>query len=316
MCFKINTEVTNVDRNKLLTLENPQYQGKINQYSHLQGVSMNDDDTKPELPVHVILGASEYAQIKTETKPRVGHPGEPVAEQTRFGWTMMSPGKEIDLGNVLLTQTSSVDYENLCRLDVLGLKDTSPGSQENVYEEFQEQFTRSHEGWYQTGLPWKASHPLLQSNEVGSLKRLNSLTKQLEKNSELLEKYDNIIKEQLEDGVVERVTESAQAKDFYLPHKPVVRESAESSKVRIVFDASARENESSPSLNTMSRNWPTLTKPVVERYVLVRNRFYPVAITDDLMKAFLQVRIKECERDAMRFHWYKDLQTRVIEVLR
>ena len=91
--FKINTEVTNVDRDKLLTLENPQYQGKINQYPHLQRVSMNDDDTKPELPVHVILGASEYAQIKTKTKPRVGHPGEPVAEQTRFGWTMMSPGK-------------------------------------------------------------------------------------------------------------------------------------------------------------------------------------------------------------------------------
>ena len=312
--FKINTEVTNVDRDKLLTLENPQYQGKINQYPHLQGVSMNDDDTKPELPVHVILGASEYAQIKTETKPRVGHPGEPVAEQTRFGWTMMSPGKEIDLGNVLLTQTSSVDYENLCRLDVLGLKDTSPGSQENVYEEFQEQLTRSHEGWYQTGLPWKASHPPLQSNEVGSLKRLNSLTKRLEKNPELLEKYNNIIKEQLEDGVVERVTESAQAKEFYLPHKPVVRESAESSKVRIVFDASARENESSPSLNECLETGPPLQNLLWN--VLVRNRFYPVAITGDLMKAFLQVRIKECERDAMRFHWYKDLQTRVIEVLR
>jgi hypothetical protein len=137
---------------------------------------------------------------------------------------------------------------------VLGLKDTSPGSQENVYEEFQEQLTRSHEGWYQTGLPWKASHPPLQNNEVGSLKRLNSLTN----DPELLEKYDNIIKEQLEDGVVERVTESAQGKEFYLPHKPVVRESAESTKVRIVFDASARENESSPSLNECLETDPPL----------------------------------------------------------
>ncbi len=34
------------------------------------------------------------------------------------------------------------------------------------------------------------------------------------------------------------------------------------------------------------------------------------------MKAFLQVRIVESERDVMRFHWYKDLQTRVVEVLR
>ena len=156
--FRINTEVTKVDRDKLLTLENPQYQQTISQYAHLQGISMDDDDTKSELPVHLILGASEYAQIKTETKPRVGQTGEPVAEQ-------------------------------------LGLKDTSPGSQENVYEEFQEQLTRSPEGWYQTGLPWKACHPPLPSNEAGSLKRLNSLTKQLERNPELLQRYDDIIKE-------------------------------------------------------------------------------------------------------------------------
>ena len=43
--FRINTEVTKVDRDKLLTLENPQYQQKINQYAHLQGISMNDDDS-------------------------------------------------------------------------------------------------------------------------------------------------------------------------------------------------------------------------------------------------------------------------------
>ena len=312
--FRINTEVTKVDRDKLLTLENPQYQQKINQYAHLQGISMDDDDTKLELPVHLILGASEYAQIKTETKPRVGQPGEPVAQQTRFGWTVISPGKEIDLGSILFTQTSNVDYENLCWLDVLGLKDTPPGSQENVYEEFQEQLTRSPEGWYQTGLPWKACHPPLPSNEAGSLKRLNSLTKRLERNPELLQRYDDIIKEQLQDGVVERVTESAKGKQFYLPHKPVVRQSAESTKVRIVFDASARENENSPSLNECLETGPPLQNQLW--HVMLRNRFYPVAIAGDLVKAFLQVRIQENERDVMRFHWYKDLNARVIEVLR
>ena len=47
---------------------------------------MNDDDTKPELPVHIILGASEHAQVKTEAKPRVGHPEKPVrAEPAQFG---------------------------------------------------------------------------------------------------------------------------------------------------------------------------------------------------------------------------------------
>lgn len=81
-----------------------------------------DVDTKEALPVHLILGASEIARIKTDQAPCVGSPGEPVAELTRFGWTIMSPGKEPDLSNLLVTQTSRVEYEDLCRLDVLGLK--------------------------------------------------------------------------------------------------------------------------------------------------------------------------------------------------
>ncbi len=72
---------------------------------------MQDADEKPELQVHLILGASEYAQIKTETKPKIGLPGEPIAELTKFGWTVLSPGKEINLTEMLLTQTASLDYE-------------------------------------------------------------------------------------------------------------------------------------------------------------------------------------------------------------
>lgn len=80
---------------------------------------MNDRDEKPELPVHIILGASEYAKIKTETRPKIGRPGEPVAELTKFGWTIMSPGKEVDLSNMFLMQTAAADFEQLCKVDVL-----------------------------------------------------------------------------------------------------------------------------------------------------------------------------------------------------
>ena len=118
----------------------------------------HDNDEKPELPVHLILGASEYARIKTETKPKIGQPSEPVAELTKFGWTILSPGKETDLTTkMLLTQTASTDYEQLCRLDVLGLKDSATGDQGIVHEEFKEQLTRNPGGWYETSLPWKGS---------------------------------------------------------------------------------------------------------------------------------------------------------------
>ena len=65
----------------------------------------------------------------------------------------------------------------------------------------------------------------------------------------MLENYDAIIKDQLAQGIVERVQEEPKGKEFYIPHKAVVRESAESTKIRIVYDASARPNEKSPPLN-------------------------------------------------------------------
>ena len=34
----------------------------------------------------------------------------------------------------------------------------------------------------------------------------------------------------------------------------------------------------------------------------MRARRFPVAITGDMEKAFLQIRVKECKRDALRFH--------------
>ena len=118
--FHLETEVTKVNRSKLLSLGNPKYEENIARFSHLRGIRMDDTDQKPELPIHLVLGASEYAKIKTVSMPmpRVGQPGEPIAELTRFSWTVMSPGKEIDLTPMFLTQTSSFDYENLRRLDV------------------------------------------------------------------------------------------------------------------------------------------------------------------------------------------------------
>ena len=97
---------------------------------------MHDNDEKPILPVHLILGASEYARIKTETKSKIRQPSEPVAKLAKFGLTILSLGKETDLTTkMLLTQTASPDYEQLNRLDVLGLKDSATRDKEIVHEQ-------------------------------------------------------------------------------------------------------------------------------------------------------------------------------------
>ena len=51
----------------------------------------------------------------------------------------MSPGSEADLDGMLLAQTASNDYEELYRMDILGLEDSPSGDQNVVYAEFLEQ---------------------------------------------------------------------------------------------------------------------------------------------------------------------------------
>lgn len=221
--FQLRTEVTKVDRGTLLSLENPRYKDVMERYNDLKGVTMDDVDDKEEPSVHLILGTNEYAQIKTETTPKIGKPGEHITELTRLGWTIMSPGSESDLTNIFLTQTSAADYKALCRLDVLGLQDHPVGDQNLVLEEFKEQLTRNPEGWYKTGLLWKGNHPPLPNNKHGSLKRLENLVRKLEKQPGMLQKYDGIIQDQLSQGKVERVYSEPQGKEFYIPHKAVIR---------------------------------------------------------------------------------------------
>ena len=74
--FEMKTTVSKVDKSVLLSIPNPQYNDKIKMFLHPAGVTMDDEDTKPELPMHLILGASEYSMIKTQTKPKSGKAGE------------------------------------------------------------------------------------------------------------------------------------------------------------------------------------------------------------------------------------------------
>ena len=97
---------------------------------------MDNNDIKSLLPVHVILGAGVYARIKTNSSPRIGKQGEPVAMQTKLGLFILSPGEKIDMMHKLLTQTSQVDYEELCKINVLGLADTPQHDQGQVYSKF------------------------------------------------------------------------------------------------------------------------------------------------------------------------------------
>ena len=175
--FSFQTELNKLEREVLITLPNPKYNEMIETYDHLKGIKMNERDTKPELPIHVILGASDYVKIKMQKCPRVGKINEPIAEQTKMGWVIMSPGEESDLVSSLYTRTSASDFNRLCDIDVLGVEENHLSHDENVYKKFKQQLERNEGGWYETGLAWTENKVPLNNNKFQSLGRLKSLLK-------------------------------------------------------------------------------------------------------------------------------------------
>ena len=160
---------------------------------------------------------------------------------------------------MMFSKTSVHNYENLCSLDVSGVKEEHVRRDEVVYDEFKKQLSQSPEGWYETNLFWKEKHPPLHTNKFGSLGRLNSLLNILKRNDQF-NTLTEIIRDQQENGIVEKVDGKSQYQnnEYYIPHKAVVTEAAETTKVRIVYDASAKSNSKNLSLNECLETGPPL----------------------------------------------------------
>ena len=111
------------------------------------------------------------------------------------------------------------DYESLCSLDCLGIEEKHQKTNDFVYEEFRKQLGRGPEGYYETNLIWKESHPKLLNNEYNSIGRLQNLTRNLIRRKKL-DQYDQIMQEQKDEGIIEQVQKKGvpeKGKVFYMP---------------------------------------------------------------------------------------------------
>ncbi len=157
---------------------------------------------------------------------------------------------------------------------------------------------------YEVCLPWKECHPPLPDHRELSRKRLMSLLKRLRQTSQLLTEYSTIIQDQLDKGIIELVSQpslslSNSDRVHYLPHHGVVRQDKSTSKLRIVYDASAKST--GPSLNECLYTGPKFGQSIFD--IILRYRLQLVALAGDIEKAFL---MHERDRDSLRFLWVAD----------
>ena len=149
------------------------------------------------------------------------------------------------------------------------------------------------------------------------MKRLHSLLQRLHKNPTLIKQYDEVIQEQIKQRILEPVKfkrgpvgqtpgqdHSGQGPIHYSPHHAVTKQDSQTTKVRVVYDASTCSG--GPSLNDCLHVGPKFSQKILE--ILLRIRVHKVAVVADIEKAFLMISINERDRNALRFMWIKDLR--------
>ena len=98
-----------------------------------------------------------------------------------------------------------------------------------------------------------------------------------------------------------------------MPHHAVYKRDRLSTKVRIVFDASAKVGKE-PSLNDCILQGPALQPNLVS--ILIRFRNHLVALMTDIKKMFLQIELAEKDRDVHSYLWREMKTNKVPRVYR
>ena len=133
------------------------------------------------------------------------------------------------------------EFNQMCSQEALGLTD-SDYRQGVFHGNFIAQLQLQEDETYSTRLPCKPDHPTLPSNKNLTLARLQGTTCKLER-IQKLEEYHTVMEQQLEQGFLELAPEPVTGEvTHYIPHHPVIREETQSTKMRIMYDCSAKSD--------------------------------------------------------------------------
>ncbi|GIY20652.1 reverse transcriptase [Caerostris darwini] len=161
---------------------------------------------------------------------------------------------------------------------------------------------------YEVALPWLAGHPpIYDKYDVAES------TKRLVKEN-IYEVYDDVLRQWQKEGIIETIPENEiSMPGHYLPHRPVIKSSSLTTKVRPVFDASFKQPGYS-SLNECLSAGPSLSEQISP--LLLRFRTNAIGVIADIKQAFLQLSVRPEDRNFLRFLWWNTEDRTKLEFFR
>ncbi|RLU26233.1 hypothetical protein DMN91_000026 [Ooceraea biroi] len=244
--------------------------------------------------------------------------GQLVLQNTKLGWIVAG------------TMPSSVQKSPICNQFTTSLVTCSENSCEMLREElekfwklencddykartlsitekkcgryFEQTTTRDSDGRFIVRLPFQDVKPPIGNNREIARKRLHRLEHTLKGNEAMYNQYINIMREYINLGHMSEVSnfDNPAESIVYLPHHGVVKEASSSTKLRVVFDASVKNNKD-VSLNDALLVVPVLHDNLTE--IVVRFRFFKIALTADLQKMYRQISVHIDDRIYQHILW-------------
>ena len=103
-----------IDQENFSVLERASSNELRDNYDHLKGLYI-PDSTDGRYVIHLLIGDPMFTEIRTG-KSAKGNPGEPIGDETLFGWAVHGEKGESD--HNYFTRTTSDEYEGLYQLEM------------------------------------------------------------------------------------------------------------------------------------------------------------------------------------------------------
>ncbi|XP_068208353.1 uncharacterized protein [Palaemon carinicauda] len=203
-----------------------------------------------------------------------------------------------------ISGVSDADMSDFWDLETIGItsKECKEYIKENVVQEFEDKIDFVN-GRYEVQSPWKnkSIKDSLMSNVNQVMKRLNKLLVRFEKDEDLKDVYIKVFDECESMGIIEEIPSEdlvSQGSIHYMPHRPVDKLNSSTTRIRPVFDASAKW-PTGISLNDCMLTGPSPNSDFVG--VLIRFRSWPYVISADIVKDFLQTNVHSQDKNVHTF---------------
>uniref|UniRef100_A0ABD2XDY7 Integrase catalytic domain-containing protein n=1 Tax=Trichogramma kaykai TaxID=54128 RepID=A0ABD2XDY7_9HYME len=278
-------------------------------WPHIKGLQLADPHFARPGRIDVLLSTQIHALIMREGL-KTGDDTSPIAMKSHLGWILSGSAERPGQGGtiVCLQVDDKLNDQLKSFWEVEEPPHVLPWSKEDKQceEHFKRNTVRLPDGRYQVRLPLKCGAPVnwLDSRQIAK-SCLLSLERKFAKNPSLRAEYSSALEQMIRSDQMRKIEIAPDSYDshYFMPHHAVVKDSSTTTRVRPVFNASAR-NAAGSSLNEHLMTGPNLLPQLVS--VVARWRRYPIAFAADVSKMYLQVRIHPEDWKLQTILWRDD----------